>query len=87
MDRDWHNVWKSPVNNFVLEKMFPVVIGVERKIILFTPLSYGKATGFLISKSDGSFLKMNLMKFLFCIHEIILLDKMNTNQVNCAKSC
>ena len=55
--------------------MFPVVIGVERKIILFTPLPDSKAAGFLICKSDGLFLKMDLMKLLFCIHEIILLDK------------
>lgn len=61
-----------------------------RKIILFTPLSDSKAAGFLISKSDGPFLKMNLMKFLSCIHEMILLDKMNTNRTNranCTKSC
>ena len=57
------------------EKMFPVVIGVERKIILFTPLPDSKAAGFLICKSDGPFLKMDLMKFLSCIHEMILLDK------------
>lgn len=67
--------------------MFPVVIGVERKIILFTPLSDSKAAGFLISKSDGPFLKRDLMKFLSCIHEMILLDKLNTNRANCAKSC
>lgn len=47
--------------------MFPVVIGVERKIILFTPLPDSKAAGFLICKSDGPFLKMDLMKFLSCI--------------------
>ena len=52
-----------------------VVIGVERKIILFTPLPDSKAAGFLICKSDGPFLKMDLMKFLSCIHEMILLDK------------
>ena len=56
--------------------MFPVVIGVKRKIILLTPLAYSKAAGFLISKSDGPFLKMDLMKFLSCVHEMILLDKM-----------
>ena len=55
--------------------MFPVVIGVERKIILFAPLPDSKAAGFLICKSDGPFLKMDLMKFLSCVHEMILLDK------------
>ena len=50
-------------------------LGVERKIILFTPLPDSKAAGFLICKSDGPFLKMDLMKFLSCIHEMILLDK------------
>ena len=63
---------------------------MKRKIILLTPLAYSKAAGFLISKSDGPFLKMNLMKFLSCIHETILLDKMNTNRANranCTNSC
>lgn len=55
------------INNFFLEKMLPVVIGVERKIILFAPLPDSKAAGFLICKSDGPFLKMDLMKFLSCI--------------------
>ena len=55
--------------------MFPVVIGVERKIILFASLPDSKAAGFLISKSDGPFLKMDLMKFMSCVHEMILLDK------------
>ena len=55
--------------------MFPVVIGVERKMILFTSLPDGKTACFLLGKSDGPFLKMDLVKFLFCIHEIILLDK------------
>ena len=55
--------------------MLPVVIGVERKIILFALLPDSKATGFLICKSDAPFLEMDLMKFLSCIHEMILLDK------------
>ena len=45
---------------------------------------------FCICKSDGPFLKMDLVKFLFCIHEMILLDKMNTNRANranCTNSC
>ena len=76
------NVW--------VEKMFPVVIGVKRKIVLFAPLPDSKTAGFLICKSDGPFLKMDLVKFLFCIHEMILLDKMNTNRANranCTNSC
>ena len=67
--------WQCLVNNFFFEKMFPVVIGMKRKIILFAPLPDSKATGFLISKSDGPFLKMDLMKLLSYIHEMILLDK------------
>lgn len=55
--------------------MFPVVVGVKRKIILLAPLADSKAAGFLICKSDCLFLKMDLMKFLSCIHEMILLDK------------
>ena len=89
-DRERNNVRKSLVDNFFFEKMLPVVIGVKRKNILLSPLSYSKATGFLISKSDGPFLKMDLVKFLFCIHEMILLDKMNTNRANranCTNSC
>ena len=90
MVRDGNNVRKSLVDNFFFEKVFPVIIGVERKIILFTPLPDSKAAGFLIGKSDGPFLKMDLVKFLFCIHEMILLDKMNTNRANranCTNSC
>ena len=55
--------------------MFPIVIGVERKIILFASLPDSKAAGFLICKSEGPFLKIDLMKFLSCIHEMIRLDK------------
>ena len=55
--------------------MFPVVIGVKRKIILFTPLLDNKTACFMFCKSDVPFLKMDLMKFLFCVHEIVLLDK------------
>lgn len=72
------------------ERMLYAVIGVKRKIVLFAPLPDSKAAGFLISKSDGPFLKMDLVKFLFCIHEMILLDKMNTNRANranCTNSC
>ena len=72
---EWNNIWQGLVNNFFLEKMFPVVIGVKWKTILFIPLPDSKTAGFLVCKSDGSFLKMDLMKLLFCIHEIILLDK------------
>ena len=63
------------MNNFLLEKMSPVVIGVKRKIILFASLLDSKAAGFLNSKSDGSFQQMDLMKFLSCIHEMLPLDK------------
>lgn len=52
-----------------------------------TPLQDSKVAGFLISKFDHPFLKMNLMKFLSCVHEMILLDKMNTNRANCTMSC
>lgn len=83
-DRERDDIWKSLADNLFFEKMFPVVIGVKRKIILLTSLAHSKAAGFLISKSDGPFLKMNLMKFLSCIHEIILLDKM---KANCMKLC
>ena len=82
-DREENNVRESLVNNFFLKKFFSVIMSVKRKVILFTPLPDSKAAGFLISKSDDLFLKMDLMKFLSCIHEMILLDKMNTN---CTKS-
>ena len=49
---EWNNIWQGLVNNFFLEKMFPVVIGVKWKLILFTPLPNGKTAGFLICKSD-----------------------------------
>lgn len=61
--------------------MLLVVIGVERKVILFTPLSDSKAAGLLICKSDGPFLKMNLVKFLYYIHEMILLDKVTFQEL------
>ena len=37
---------------------------------------------FLICKSCGSFMRMNLIELLFCVHEMIFLDKMNTNRAN-----
>lgn len=37
---------------------------------------------FLICKSCGSFMRMNLIESLFCVHEMIFLDKMNTNRAN-----
>lgn len=87
MVRDGNNVRKSLVDNFFFEKVFPVIIGVERKIILFTPMLDSKTAGFLNSESDGPFLKMNFIKFLYYIYEMILLDKLNTNCINRAKSC
>lgn len=63
-----------------VKKLFLVVVSVERRVILVTSLLGSKATGFLLSKSDGPFLKMNQMKFLSCIHEMIRLDKMNKHE-------
>lgn len=56
-------------------------------MILFTSLSDGKSAGFLLSKADRPFLKMDLVNFLSNIHETILLDKVNTNRVIRAKAC
>jgi hypothetical protein len=49
---------------------------VNRQLILITPLADGQPAGFLSFKSGGPFIETNLVKFLFCTHEIILLDKM-----------
>ena len=70
-----NDIWQGLITNFFLEKMFLGVIGVKRKIILFAPLPDSKVADLLICKSDDPFLKMYLMKFLSCIHEMILLDK------------
>ena len=61
------------IDDFFLEKVFPVVVSVNGKVVLLTPLYDGQATGFLIGEPGSPFLKMSLMKFLFCIHGIILL--------------
>lgn len=42
--------------------MFPVVIGVKRKMILFTPLPDSKTVCFLLSKFDGPFQKSRFLK-------------------------
>ena len=75
--REWNDIWRSPVNNFFFEKMFPVVIEVEmeRKLILFTSLPDNRDADLLICKSDGPAMKMDRMKFWACVHEMILLDK------------
>lgn len=81
---------KYLIDGFFFEKMFPVVIGVKGKMIYFTQLPNSQAVGFLFRKAVSPFLKMNLMKFLLCIHKIIFLDKsdtIRTNRANCTKSC
>ncbi|RHT81406.1 hypothetical protein DW725_12610 [Clostridiaceae bacterium AM27-36LB] len=55
--------------------MLPVVIGVKGKMINLTPLPDSQPAGFLFRKATSPFLKTDLMKFLFCIHKIILLDR------------
>ena len=69
------------------KKTFPVIIGMNRKIILFTPLSDGKATGLLLRKSNCPFLEMGLAKFLPSVHKMLLLDYANTNRAIRPKSC
>ena len=51
----------------LFERISGVVVSNEEPV--------SRAAGFLICKFDGPFLKMDLMKFLSCIHEMILLDK------------
>lgn len=59
-------------------------------MIYFTPLPDSQVAGFLFRKAASLFLKMDLIKFLFGIYKIILLDKsdtIRTNRANCTKSC
>ena len=83
---DRNNIRQQPVNGFFFEKVLPVVVCVDGKVILIAPLSDGQAAGFLIGEAGSPFLKMGLMKFLFCVHEINLLlewrESCNSSELN-----
>lgn len=49
--------------------MLPVIVGVDGNIVFSTPGFYGKAAGSPFLKACSSLSKLNLMKFLFVVHE------------------
>ena len=54
--------------------MFPVIVGMDRIVVLFTPLSDGKTAVSLFLEEADPLIEFCLMKFLFCVHENLLND-------------
>lgn len=64
-----NDIRENLITHFFLKYTFPVVISVDGKVIIFTPLLDSKTTCFLINKALSPFIKMELMKFLIGFHE------------------
>ena len=54
--------------------MLPVIVGMERVVVLFTPLSDGKTAVSLFLEEADPLVEFCLMDFLFCVHEKLLDD-------------
>ena len=53
--------------------MLPVIVGVDRESVIGAELFDCETAVSLFLKYSGPFGKIDLVKFLFCVHEIILL--------------
>lgn len=58
--------------------MLPVIVGMERVVVLFTSLSDGKTAVSLFLEETDPLIEFCLMNFLFCVHEN-LLDEITRN--------
>ena len=71
-DRERNDIWKHLVDNFFFQLMLPVIVLVDGDMVLITPLADCEPAGSLIREPDGPFSQVCLVKFLLCIHEMIL---------------
>ena len=61
---DRHDIGNHQEKEFFFELVFPVVVFVDRKIVLFTPLPVSYATSFLLRDAGAPLIKKDLMNQL-----------------------
>ena len=71
-DSKRNDIRKHLVDNFFFQLMLPVIVLVDGDMVLITPLADCEPAGSLIREPGGPFGQVCLVKFLLCIHEMIL---------------
>ena len=56
------------------QDVLPVIVGMERVVVLFTPLPDGETAVSLFLETTDPLGEFCLMNFLFCVHENLLDD-------------
>ena len=71
---DGDNVGESSCGILFFQDVLPVIVGMERVVVLFTPLSDGETAVSLFLEETDLLIEFCLMNFLFCVHENLLDD-------------
>lgn len=64
-----NNVRESSGGILFFQDVFPIIVDMDRIIVLFTSLSDGKAAVRLLLEEADPLIEFCVMNFLFCVHE------------------
>lgn len=69
---DGDNVRESSCRILFFQDVLPVIVGMERVVVLFAPLSDGETAVSLFLEETDPLIEFCMMNFLFCVHENLL---------------